>query len=63
MRGTYSLDGWLVTGSVSRALSRQAAIQVTYTYLNNSGDFQGATQDIEMHAVQFAVIWRERGVR
>lgn len=64
MRGTYyNLDGWLVGGSVSKTLSRQTSVQITYTYLNNSGDFLGAARDIDMHAVQLAVIWREKALR
>jgi len=61
IRGTYqNLDGWMVTGAVSRALAARTDVQISYTYLNNSGMYLGAAQQIEVNAVQLSFIWREQ---
>ena len=57
------LDGWLSNVAVMRALSRHSAIQLSYTYLNNSGTYLGAGRDIAVQAIQFAVLWQEQAFR
>jgi hypothetical protein len=60
---TLGLDGWMCTGGVARTLGRQMAAQLTYSYLNNTGTYLGAARDIEVHAVQLAIGWREEAAR
>ncbi len=61
MRGTEyaDLEGWVVSGSVSRALNRRTAMQITYTYMTNSGTYLGSAQEINSHSIQIAFLWKD----
>jgi len=62
MRGTIyeDLDGWMVSASIYRELGLQTGVQITYTYLNDSGTFLGATSAIAVHSVRVAFLWKGR---
>ena len=65
MRGgvVQELDGWLGTVGIQRALNRHSAMQLSYTYLQNSGTYLGAARDISVQAIQFSVLWQEQPTR
>ncbi len=65
MKGGWvqQLDGWIGTVSVLRMLNRHSAVQVSYSYLHNSGTYLGSARDISVQAIQLAIIWQEQVAR
>jgi hypothetical protein len=63
--GTYlqRLNGWIASFGVGKMLNRRSGMQITYTYMKDSGEYLGAARDIAVHSVQVAVVWREQGIR
>jgi hypothetical protein len=55
------IDGWLNSVVFSRMLSRQVIMQISYSYLSNSGMYLGSARDITLHAVQVAFLWARDG--
>jgi hypothetical protein len=58
--GGVDLEGWTVTGAVTRALSRETALQVSYAYMSGSSASSGVQfqqQDIAIHSMRLALMW------
>ena len=58
-----NLNGWMASGTLSRVLTRQTAIQISYSYMDNTGTSMVSTRNIKVHAVQFAAVWRNRATQ
>jgi hypothetical protein len=57
------INGWMAGGTLSRSLTRQVGMQISYSYMNNTGSMIASMQNLKVHAVQFAVVWRGRAAR
>ena len=53
-----SLEGWQISASLSRALSRQMSLGFTYGYMTNAGGLTGLSQDLTMQAARLSLIWQ-----
>jgi hypothetical protein len=58
-----SLSSWIVSGGVTRTLSRYTAAQISYTFLQGSGVFAGAAQNITLHSIRLSFAWIPARVR
>jgi hypothetical protein len=60
--GYASLAGWQASGGVASALSSQVHMVLQYAYVTNSGTWNGAASNLEMHAIRFSISWEPQTI-
>jgi hypothetical protein len=59
IRGSsQNLNGWMGGGALFKALSRRTGLQLSYSYMDNTGTYVAGARNIKVHALQAAVVWQ-----
>jgi hypothetical protein len=45
-------------GALFKALSRRTGLQLSYSYMDNTGTYVAGARNIKVHALQAAVVWQ-----
>ena len=53
-----NLNGYMLGGTLYRVLSRRTGLQLSYSYMDNTGSYGVGARNLKVNSLQAAVVWQ-----